>query len=57
MACLRMALAARDGHAPSLFTLLDGCLEYGGYAEEPRGRVTGLRLLATSYETCGVTFE
>lgn len=42
MACLRMALIARDGHAPSLFTLLDGCLEYGGYVEEPDGRVTGL---------------
>ena len=25
MACLRMALIARDGHAPSLFALLDGC--------------------------------
>jgi hypothetical protein len=42
MACLRMALSARDGHAPSLFTLLDGCLDYGGYVEEPDGRVTGL---------------
>jgi Peptidase_C39 like family len=42
MACLRMALSGRDGHAPSLFTLLDGCLEYGGYVEEPGGQVTGL---------------
>ena len=42
MACLRMALAARDGHAPSLFALLDGCLAYGGYVEEPDGQVTGL---------------
>jgi hypothetical protein len=42
MACLRMALIARDGHAPSLFALLDGCLDYGGYVEEPDGRVTGL---------------
>ena len=42
MACLRMALIARDGHAPSLFTLLEGCLESGGYIEEPGGRVTGL---------------
>lgn len=42
MACLRMALIARDGHAPSLFALLDGCLGYGGYIEEPGGRVTGL---------------
>jgi hypothetical protein len=42
MACLRMALTARDGHAPSLFALLDGCLAYGGYVEEPDGSVTGL---------------
>ena len=42
MACLRMALFARDGHAPSLFTLLGGCLEYGGYVEEPGGGVRGL---------------
>ena len=42
MACLRMALTARDGHAPSLFALLRGCLDYGGYIEEPDGRVTGL---------------
>jgi hypothetical protein len=42
MACLQMALIARDGHAPSLFALLDGCLDYGGYVEEPGGRVTGL---------------
>jgi hypothetical protein len=42
MACLRMALTARDGHAPSLFELLDGCLEYGGYVEEADGRVRGL---------------
>jgi hypothetical protein len=37
-----MALFARDGHAPSLFELLDGCLQYGGYVEEPDGRVRGL---------------
>jgi hypothetical protein len=43
MACLRMALTARDGQAPSLFALLRGCLDYGGYIEEPDGRVTGLR--------------
>jgi hypothetical protein len=42
MACLRMALTARDGHAPSLFALLTGCLAYGGYVEEPGGRVKGL---------------
>jgi Peptidase_C39 like family len=42
MACLRMALIARDGRAPSLFTLLGGCLDYGGYVEQPDGSVTGL---------------
>jgi hypothetical protein len=42
MACLRMALIARDGHAPTLFTLLNGCLEAGGYTEHPDGSVTGL---------------
>ena len=42
MACLQMVLVARDGYAPSLFTLLEGCLEFGGYAEESNGRVTGL---------------
>ena len=42
MACLRMALTARDRHAPSLFALLDGCLHYGGYVEEPGGRIIGL---------------
>jgi hypothetical protein len=42
MACLRMALIARDGHAPTLFTLLSGCLKAGGYVEHPDGSVTGL---------------
>lgn len=42
MACLQMALTARDGHAPALFALLAGCLAYGGYVEEPDGRVKGL---------------
>jgi hypothetical protein len=42
LACLRMALIARDGQAPSLFELLGGCLEYGGYVEEPGGRIKGL---------------
>jgi hypothetical protein len=42
MACLRMALIARDGHAPTLFTLLSGCLKAGGYTEHPDGSVTGL---------------
>jgi hypothetical protein len=42
MACLKMAMTARDGHAPTLFTLLEGCLRYGGYVEEPDSTVTGL---------------
>ncbi len=42
MACLRMALTARDGHAPTLFALLGGCLDYGGYTEQPDGSVKGL---------------
>ena len=42
MACLRMALIARDGDAPALFTLLNGCLEAGGYVEQPDGSATGL---------------
>jgi hypothetical protein len=35
MACLRMALLARDGTAPSLYELAQGCLEHGGYSDEP----------------------
>lgn len=42
MACLKMALTARDGDAPSLFDLLDGCRAYGGYVERPDGTVGGL---------------
>ena len=42
MACLRMALVARDGDAPSLYELVSGCQEYGGYVEEADGSVTGL---------------
>ncbi|GAA3067697.1 hypothetical protein GCM10020254_09180 [Streptomyces goshikiensis] len=34
MACLRMALLRRDGHAPSLFDLLDGARAYGAYTED-----------------------
>jgi hypothetical protein len=41
MACLAMALAARDGVAPTLYELAAGCLEYGGYTDEP-GRPQGL---------------
>jgi hypothetical protein len=40
MACLRMALLARDGGAPALYELALGCLEYGAYTEEP-GRPRG----------------
>ena len=35
MACLRMALLARDGTAPTLYELATGCLEYGAYSDEP----------------------
>ncbi|MEU5215953.1 C39 family peptidase [Streptomyces sp. NPDC020807] len=41
MACLRMALHHRDGHAPSLFELRDGALRYGAYVEEG-GNIRGL---------------
>ncbi|MDQ2813107.1 MAG: C39 family peptidase [Actinomycetota bacterium] len=41
MACLRMALLARDGVAPSLYELATGCMEYGAYTNEP-GRPQGL---------------
>jgi hypothetical protein len=41
MACLRMALLARDGAAPTLYELATGALEYGAYTDEP-GRPRGL---------------
>lgn len=41
MACFRMALLARNGHAPSLYELAVGCMHYGGYTDEP-GRPQGL---------------
>ncbi len=41
MACLRMALLARDGAAPALYDLATGCMEYGAYTNEP-GRPQGL---------------
>ncbi|MEV4896839.1 peptidase [Nonomuraea sp. NPDC055795] len=37
MACLRMLLHHRDGHAPPLLDLVYGCRAYGGYREEPEG--------------------
>jgi hypothetical protein len=43
MACLRMALLARTGTAPTLFELLDGARKYGGYVEDPEtGFIRGL---------------
>jgi hypothetical protein len=41
MACFQMALLARDGSAPTLYELATGCMEYGGYTDEP-GRPRGL---------------
>ena len=41
MTCFRMALLARDGAAPTLYELAVGCMEYGGYSDEP-GRPRGL---------------
>jgi hypothetical protein len=41
MACFQMALLARDGAAPTLYELAVGCMEYGGYTDEP-GRPQGL---------------
>ncbi|MDH6130019.1 C39 family peptidase [Kitasatospora sp. GP82] len=42
MACLRMALIARDGDAPTLHDLLQGALKYDAYRQEPDGTVGGL---------------
>ena len=42
MACLRMALLARDGAAPTLYELAIGCMEYGAYTDEsgcPQGLI------------------
>jgi hypothetical protein len=41
MACLRMALLARDGAAPTLYELAVGSEKYGAYTDEP-GRPGGL---------------
>jgi hypothetical protein len=41
MTCFQMALLARDGAAPTLYELAVGCMEYGGYTDEP-GRPRGL---------------
>ncbi|MFD7881111.1 C39 family peptidase [Streptomyces bauhiniae] len=37
IACLRMALLHRDGHAPDLFTLLQGARHFGAYVREAGG--------------------
>ncbi|KJK58554.1 C39 family peptidase [Saccharothrix sp. ST-888] len=42
MTCLRMALFARDGNAPTLYELLQGALKYDAYRQEPDGSVSGL---------------
>ncbi|MEV7177727.1 C39 family peptidase [Kitasatospora sp. NPDC093679] len=42
MACLRMALFARDGHAPTLWELLQGALKFDAYQEREDGTVGGL---------------
>ncbi|MEW1912936.1 C39 family peptidase [Kitasatospora sp. NPDC085895] len=42
MACLHMALHARDGHAPTLWELLQGALKFGAYQEREDGTVGGL---------------
>lgn len=43
IACLRMALLARTGNAPTLFELLDGARKYGAYTENPdTGTIHGL---------------
>ncbi|GAA3500985.1 C39 family peptidase [Streptomyces prasinosporus] len=34
IACLRMVLLHRDGHAPSLFELLTGAVRYGAYVQQ-----------------------
>lgn len=43
IACLRMALLARTGDAPTMFELLDGARKYGAYTEDPdTGTIRGL---------------
>jgi hypothetical protein len=43
IACLRMALLARTGDAPTMFELLDGARKYGAYTEDPNtGTIRGL---------------
>ncbi|MEU9072102.1 C39 family peptidase [Streptomyces sp. NPDC048306] len=43
IACLRMALLARNGDAPTLFELLEGARKYGAYTEDAdTGAIHGL---------------
>lgn len=42
MTCLAMALIARDGHAPTLWDLLQGALPYGAYTPREDGTVGGM---------------
>ncbi|MFJ9574516.1 C39 family peptidase [Streptomyces bacillaris] len=43
VACLRMALLARTGNAPTMFELLDGARKYGAYTEDAdTGEIRGL---------------
>ncbi|MGZ9721137.1 C39 family peptidase [Rhizobium miluonense] len=42
MACLKMVLAARTGKTVPIMDLAMGCRDYGGYVEEPDGRIRGL---------------
>jgi hypothetical protein len=42
MACLKMVLAARTGKTIPIMDLAMGCRDYGGYVEEPDGRIKGL---------------
>ncbi|MFF3359599.1 peptidase [Streptomyces sp. NPDC002917] len=43
IACLRMALLARTGDAPTMFALLDGARKYGAYTENAdTGAIRGL---------------
>lgn len=42
MACLKMVLAARTGQMVPIMDLAMGCKDYGGYVEEPDGKIKGL---------------
>lgn len=42
MACLKMILAARDGHAPPTLELARACTAHGGYTVSDAGEIKGL---------------